>query len=127
MTNTGILIRLNGALVCIPARYLEQPIQARGSNIRRGDESKGHGMNTSATELSFDSNMMWITLADGRKLGVPLAYFPRLLAATPEQREHFEFSGGGTGIHWDELDEDISVQGLLMGVGDRTRGNRIAA
>ncbi|MDO9226711.1 MAG: DUF2442 domain-containing protein [Pseudomonadota bacterium] len=84
-------------------------------------------MNTSATELSFDSSMMWVTLADGRKLGVPLAYFPRLLTATPEQRQCFEFSGNGTGIHWDELDEDISVQGLLMGVGDRTRGNRMAA
>ncbi|MBU1664553.1 MAG: DUF2442 domain-containing protein [Gammaproteobacteria bacterium] len=84
-------------------------------------------MNTSATELSFDSNMMWVTLLDGRKLGVPLAYFPRLLAATPEQRQRFELSGNGTGIHWDELDEDISVQGLLMGVGDRTRGNRMAA
>jgi hypothetical protein len=84
-------------------------------------------MPLAATELGFDSSMMWLTLADGRKLGVPLAYFPRLLAATPEQREHFEFSGNGTGIHWDDLDEDISVQGLLMGVGDRTRGNRIAA
>lgn len=83
-------------------------------------------MNTSATELSFDSNMMWLTLADGRRLGVPIAYFPRLLAATPQQRQQFEFSGNGTGIHWDELDEDISVQGLLVGVGDRTRGNRIA-
>ncbi len=71
--------------------------------------------------------MMWVTLADGRKLGVPLAYFPRLLAATPEQRLHFELSGGGTGMHWDELDEDISVQGLLMGVGDQTRTNRMAA
>lgn len=84
-------------------------------------------MNTSVTELSFDSNMMWLTLADGRKLGIPLAYFPRLLAATPLQRQQFEFSGNGTGIHWDELDEDISVQGLLMGVEDCTRGNRIAA
>ena len=84
-------------------------------------------MNTSALELSFDSNMMWVDLADGRKLGVPLAFFPRLLGATTEQRQRYEFSGGGTGIHWDELDEDISVQGLLMGVGDRTRINRMAA
>ena len=72
-------------------------------------------MNTSATELDFDSNMMWVTLLDGRKLGVPLAYFPRLLAATPEQRQHFELSGNGTGIHWDELDEDISVENVLLG------------
>jgi hypothetical protein len=84
-------------------------------------------MNTSALELSFDSNMMWVDLADGRKLGVPLAFFPRLLGATTEQRQRYEFSGGGTGIHWDDLDEDISVQGLLMGVGDRTRINRMAA
>lgn len=84
-------------------------------------------MNTSALELSFDTTMMWVSLADGRKLGVPLAYFPRLLRANPEQRERYEFSGGGTGIHWDELDEDISVSGLLMGVGDRTRTNRMAA
>jgi len=84
-------------------------------------------MYPSATDLSFDSNMMWLTLADGRRLGVPLAYSPRLLAATPQQCQQFEFSGNGTGIHWDELDEDISVQRLLMGVGDRTPGDRIAA
>lgn len=84
-------------------------------------------MSTSATEVDFDGNMMWLDLSDGRRLGVPLAYFPRLLAATPEQRQHYELSGGGTGIHWDELDEDISVSGLLMGMGDRTRGNRMAA
>ena len=84
-------------------------------------------MNTSALELSFDTNMMWVSLADGRKLGVPLAFFPRLLGASAEQSQRYEFSGGGTGIHWDELDEDISVEGLLMGVGDRTRTNRMAA
>jgi len=46
-------------------------------------------MNTSATELSFDGGMIWVSLADGRKLGVPLAYFPRLLAATPEQLKNY--------------------------------------
>jgi len=84
-------------------------------------------MNTSATDLEFDATMMWVSLADGRKLGVPLAYFPRLMAGTPEQRLRFELSGGGTGMHWEELDEDISVQGLLMGIGDQTRTNRMAA
>lgn len=84
-------------------------------------------MNISATELGFDNNMMWVSLADGRKLGVPLAYFPRLLNATPEQRMHYELSGNGTGIHWDELNEDISVQGLMQGLGDRTRSNLAAA
>jgi len=84
-------------------------------------------MNTSALELNFDTSMMWVVLADGRQLGVPLAYFPRLLNVSVEQRQRYELSGGGTGIHWDELDEDISVQGLLMGVGDRTRTQRMAA
>ncbi|MBK9442798.1 MAG: DUF2442 domain-containing protein [Comamonadaceae bacterium] len=84
-------------------------------------------MNTSALELNFDTSMMWVVLADGRQLGVPLAYFPRLLNASLEQRQRYELSGGGTGIHWDELDEDISVQGLLMGVGDQTRTHRVAA
>lgn len=50
-----------------------------------------------ARRITFDSDAMWIELADGRKLGVPLAYFPRLLDATPEQREAYEISGGGTG------------------------------
>ena len=84
-------------------------------------------MNISALKLNFDSTMMWVSLADGRKLDVPLAYFPRLLQATSEQRLNYEGSGGGTGIHWDELDEDVSVQGLLMGMGDRTYTRRLAA
>jgi len=52
---------------------------------------------------------------------VPLAYFPRLLRATPAQRSKCIISGGGKGLHWDDLDEDISVPGLLMGIRDRTR------
>lgn len=63
----------------------------------------------------------------GRQLGVPLAYFPRLLNATKAQREGFIISGGGSGIHWDDLDEDISVRALLFGVGDRTRPARQAS
>ena len=74
-----------------------------------------------AKSLRFDTNTMWISLADGRQLGVPLAYFPRLLKASEEQLQHYTISGGGTGLHWEELDEDISVPALLMGVGDRTR------
>ena len=74
-----------------------------------------------ATQLRFEADVMWVELADGRHLGVPLAYFPRLLRASPAERDGFTISGGGTGIHWDDLDEDISVSALLMGVGDRTR------
>lgn len=74
-----------------------------------------------AQRVRFDSDTMWVELADGRRLGVPLAYFPRLLRATPAERSRFTLSGGGTGLHWEELDEDISVPALLMGIGDRTR------
>jgi hypothetical protein len=84
-------------------------------------------MNISAIKLNFDESMMWLDLSDGRKLGVSLAYFPRLLRATPEQRLQYEMSGSGTGLHWEALDEDISVEGLLMGVGDQTQGHSLAA
>lgn len=69
--------------------------------------------------------MMWVSLADGRKLGVPLAHFPRLLAITPKKLKNYELSGGAP-ASTDELDEDISAEGLLMGVGNGTRGNRVA-
>ena len=75
----------------------------------------------SAVKIWFDKESMWLLLNDGRQLSVPLAYFPRLLKATPAQRKNYELSGGGTGIHWEELDEDISMAGLLMGYGDKTK------
>jgi hypothetical protein len=83
-------------------------------------------MNTLAIEavaigVSFDSDNMWVQLADGRTFGVPLAYFPRLLHATTRQRRNYIISGGGTGLHWDDIDEDICVKSLVMGVGDRTK------
>ena len=68
---------------------------------------------------------MWVELVDGRTFGIPLAWFPRLLHATPEQRQKYELTVSG--IHWDELDEDISVAGLLAGRGDATRSTKIAA
>lgn len=84
-------------------------------------------MSSLAKAVSFDANTMWVDFVDGRKLGVPLAYFPRLLNAMPTQREHYEISGGGSGLHWDEIDEDISVENLLLGIGDRTRSHLMAA
>lgn len=67
---------------------------------------------------------MRLTLASGRRLGVPLLYFPRLLNATPEQREAYEINGGDIGLYWDEFDEDISVEYLLLGVMNRTHPKR---
>ena len=62
---------------------------------------------------------MWVELSDGRTLGVPLAWFPRLLHGTPAQRDQVTMSSRG--LHWEELDEDISIAGLLAGRGDQTR------
>ena len=76
-------------------------------------------MSTSAKSVRFDENSMWVDLSDGRVIAVPLAWFPRLLHATSEQRQRVEISLNG--LHWDELDEDISVAGLLAGVGDMSR------
>lgn len=73
-----------------------------------------------ATKIWFDKENMWVALTDGRQLSIPLVYFPRLLNATPEQRNNYELSGGGTGIHWEEIDEDISVPGLILGNKDLT-------
>ena len=75
-------------------------------------------MSISPKSLRFDEDSMWVELDDGRVLGVPLVWFPRLLHATPAQRENYELSR--LGLHWDELDEDISVAGLLAGKGDQT-------
>jgi hypothetical protein len=80
-----------------------------------------------AKKVTFDTDNMWVELTDGRLLGVPLAYFPRLLNAAQAQRYDYIISGGGTGLHWDELDEDISVKALLLGIGDRTQPTRKAS
>ena len=68
-----------------------------------------------AARVWFDDYNMWVLFTDGRQLSVPLAYFPRLQKATMAQREQFQMSGAGYGIHWDELDEDIHIQSLLLG------------
>lgn len=80
-----------------------------------------------ATDVSFSDDTFRVVLEDGRELSVPLVWFPRLLHGTPEQRQQWELIGRGEGIHWPELDEDISVGGLLAGRGDQTRTRRTAA
>lgn len=76
-------------------------------------------MSTSPKSVRFDEDSMWVSLSDGRVLSVPLAWFPRLLDASEAQRQQVELSR--TGLHWDCINEDISVQGLLAGRGDMTR------
>jgi hypothetical protein len=75
--------------------------------------------------VSFDEQTLTVELSDGRVLGVPLSWFPRLSRATKEERESYELSPAG--LHWDALDEDISIAGLLAGRADQTRRPRRAA
>lgn len=75
--------------------------------------------------VRFDEDSFWVDLADGRTLGVPLAWFPRLLKGTPEMRAEVELSR--VGLHWDELDEDISIAGLLAAQVDMKRARTAAA
>jgi len=78
-----------------------------------------------ATAVRFDEDTMWVDLDDGRTLGIPLAWFPRLLHGTLAQRAEVRISPSG--LHWEELDEDISIRGLLAGRGDWTLFRRRAA
>jgi hypothetical protein len=69
-----------------------------------------------AKAVEFDEEMMRVTFSDGRLLSVPLVWFPILRAATPAQRARYEIGGGGISLHWPELDEDLSIAGLMAGV-----------
>ena len=62
-----------------------------------------------------DEDTITVSLADGRAVSVPLVWFPRLLTAAPAQRANWRLAGGGFGIHWPDIDEDLSVEGLLRG------------
>jgi len=79
----------------------------------------------SATRVRFDADSMWVELSDGRTIGVPLAWFPRILRATAEERERVRLSSRG--LHWEALDEDLSVAGLLAGLGELQSDKSFAA
>jgi hypothetical protein len=66
-------------------------------------------------DVRCDEERLTVDLMDGRTIAVPLAWYPRLLAATPQQRARWEIAGGGYGIHWLDIDEDLSTEGLLRG------------
>jgi hypothetical protein len=74
-----------------------------------------------AKEITITEDELIVLLADGRRIAAPLAWFPRLLRATQEQRRHFEILGDGAGIHWPDVDEDLSVAGLLRGTPSASR------
>lgn len=66
-------------------------------------------------DVRFTEDELIVQIADGRTLSVPLVWYPRLLHATPEQRAHWTLAGAGFGIHWPDVDEDLSTEGLLAG------------
>ena len=82
-------------------------------------------ISASATRVRFDADSMWVDLSDGRVIGVPLAWFPRLLHGTAEEREQVRISSRG--LHWETLDEDISIAGLLAGLGDQSSNDKTFA
>jgi hypothetical protein len=65
--------------------------------------------------VDFDEDMMHVLLTDGRRISVPTAWFPLLLKASPKQRAKYEIGSGGNSLHWPELDEDLSIAGLMAG------------
>jgi len=76
-------------------------------SVRVTDERVAH--------VRFDADSLIVDLMDGRTISVPLAWYPRLFKASPAQRERWELAGGGFGIHWPEIDEDLNTEGLLRG------------
>ena len=71
--------------------------------------------NPLAQDVEFTDDDLIVSLVDGRKVTVPLVWFPRLSNATKSQLENYELMGDGEGIHWPDIDEDLSVEGLLKG------------
>lgn len=76
------------------------------SEPKPGEEVKG---------VRFTDDLLIVDLIDGRTISVPVAWYPRLLHATAEQRDNWQIAGGGFGIHWPDVDEDLSTEGLLRG------------
>ena len=66
-------------------------------------------------DVGFTDDALSVSLRDGRVISVPLVWYPRLLNATPAQRKNWKIAGGGYGIHWPDIDEDLSTEGLLRG------------
>ena len=75
-----------------------------------------------AMNVVLDDARLVVDLMDGRTIAVPLAWYPRLANATPQQRSHWKLAGGGYGIHWPDIDEDLSTEGLLRGARAPQRG-----
>jgi len=74
-----------------------------------------HKLDGRVEAVYFTRDSLIVDLMDGRTISVPLIWYPKLLKASPKERAHWEICGGGYGIHWPEIDEDLSTEGLLRG------------
>ena len=101
----------NGMCVCPDEIFLH------GSRIHNGSllSSASNEPENLAIRVWFEVDFICVELTDGRQVKTPLAFYPRLANATPAQRENFQMSGRGFGIHWPEIDEDLTVQGIALG------------
>ena len=77
--------------------------------------AQAEGADIRVRDVTVSEDELTVALMDGRTISVPLAWYPRLAAGTPEQRARWELAGAGYSIHWPELDEDLSTEGLLAG------------
>jgi hypothetical protein len=98
---------------CVEFRRLSKNIKRSFWRLGMGIIATGADERVANVELTDDT--LNVSLMDGRTIIVPLAWYPHLLKATPAQRGKWEIAGGGYGIHWPEIDEDLSTEGLLRG------------
>jgi hypothetical protein len=75
-------------------------------------------------DVAISKERLTVTLRDGRTVSAPLSWYPRLQKATPKQRKNWKIAGGGYGIHWPEIDEDLNTEGLLRGAPSPEAGKR---
>ena len=106
--------------------WFEEPnveaVRKTSCSSRSGMSTTRIDVNPLALDATCTDEALRVVLADGREIAVPLAWFPRLQKATPEQRKRWRLIGGGVGLHWEDVDEDISVESLLA-----TKPLRVAA
>jgi len=77
-------------------------------------------------DVEFSEHSMTVHLVDGRSVSVPMEWYPRLANATSAQRKNWEFAGGGYGLHWPDVDEDLSIEGILNGIPGKRRSSPAA-
>ncbi len=94
---------------------IERMVQSDRHCCRAGMSTSDPKPGERIVDVRIDEHTLTTDLADGRTITVPLAWFPRLLHATPQARSNWRLAGGGFGIHWPDVDEDLSAQGLLRG------------